>query len=152
MNKAVLIMIGICYVASILLISIFGMQVVVLNNVVPVTKVTCTNETDPANNVRVDRASGETKIYVTFTEPGDEASMTGTMLFLTYDVAPDNASSRRVRFEYDRDKYTQVKFITDQDGNELGLIMFQSPVLFRLTLVAMDGSNQSDSVLISARR
>ena len=51
MKKSTLIMIAIVYIASIVLISLFGMKSVVYNEVIPVTKIECLNETDSKTEV-----------------------------------------------------------------------------------------------------
>ena len=51
MKKSTLVVIAIIYVASIVIISLFGMKAVVYNEVIPVTQIECLNQTDSNSEV-----------------------------------------------------------------------------------------------------
>ena len=53
MKKSTLIIIGLIYIASIVVISVFGLKAVVYRPVIPVTKVECLNESDEFTTVSV---------------------------------------------------------------------------------------------------
>ena len=51
MRKSTIIFIAVIYIASIAVISLFGMKMSVYNEIIPVTSILCLNETD--DNVEV---------------------------------------------------------------------------------------------------
>ncbi len=144
MKKTTVIIVAVCYIASIALISFFGINVSVLDAVVPVTSVLCTNESD--NNSTVDEMDGYTRIKVKFTTAGDATTLTGTMLTLCWRVLPDDASNSDVVFIYSEDE--RAEFITDDDGNEIGMILFSGTTVLDLKIQASDGSKVYCSVRI----
>lgn len=148
MKKATLIVIGIIYLASIVIISVFGLKSVIYNEVIPVTSIECLNETDENSTVTI--SDGKKLIKVPFTEPGDPETLTGTMVQLTWRVLPDNATTKNVRFVYDTN-LTRVNFIKDDEGNELGLILFTGPTLLDVKIVSTDGTRVFEEVTIWVR-
>jgi len=145
MKKINLIVIGIVFVASVVLISVFGMRIVIYNGVVPVTKIECLNETDERSTVVVDEYGK--LIKVKFTTPGNESDLSGTILQIKYRVYPDDATNKKVKFVFNRN-LKNVKMATDENGNELGLFIFSGRCYFDLEIVATDGSGISDTVSI----
>ena len=148
MKKAVLILIGIIYVASIVIVSLFGMRAVMYDEVIPVLNIECVNETK--GNIQVDDSGLKKVIRIAFTEPGDIESLTGTVLQLETRVLPDNATNKEIRYVYNRESYPQVKFHTLND-RETGAIVFTAPALFTLRIYSTDGTNVFTEVLISCR-
>ena len=148
MKKAVLILIGIIYIASIVVVSFFGMRAVMYDEVVPVLNIECVNETK--GDIQVDNSGIKKIIRIAFTEPGDVESLTGTILQLETRVLPDNATNKEVRYVYNRENYPQVKFHTLND-RETGAIVFTAPALFTLRIYSTDGTNVYTEVLISCR-
>lgn len=148
MRKINLIVTGIIFVAAVVLISVFGMRIVVYNGIVPVTKVECINQTNDKVTVEID--SYGKLIRVPFTTPGDEATLSGTMLQLEYRVYPDNATTKKVKYVYNRD-LTSVKMITDEKGEELGLLLFSAPCYLTVKIMSTDGSELYDEVAIRVR-
>lgn len=148
MKKATLIIIGLIYVASIVIVSMFGLNAIVYKKNIPVLSIECVNET--IGQVYVDDSKEKKVIRITFTEPGDLESLTGTILQLEFRVLPDDASDKSVRYVYAREKYPHVKF-HQIDGVETGAIVFEKPAMFTLTIIANDNSGASTEVLISCR-
>lgn len=147
MKKATMILIGIVYLASIVIISIFGMKSVVYNEIIPVSKIECLNETDSKSEVT---DSGNKKIIkVKYTTPGNAETLTGTMVQLSWRVLPDNATTKNVKFIYD-ETLTRVKFIKDEKGNELGLILFTGKSMFDVRIMSTDGTRIYQDVTIWA--
>lgn len=148
MNKATVILIAVIYVASIVFISLFGMRAIVYIEVVPVTRVECINTTD--EKVTVYESNGTKVLSLPFTTPGEinqYGNAEGTYLQLYWRVYPDNASNKEVRFVYNTD-LTRFEFVKDGEGNDLGLILFNGPTTFSLSIMATDGTRVSDTILI----
>lgn len=146
MKKSTLIMIAIVYIASIVLISLFGMKAVVYNEVIPVTKIECLNETDSKTEVYY---SGDMKVIkVKFTEAGNAETLKGTMVQLTYRVLPDNASNKNIKYVYTENN--RVEFVKGEDGREVGLVLIKGQVVLKVKIMAMDGSKVYTEVVIWA--
>lgn len=146
MKKSTLIMIAIVYIASIVLISLFGMKAVVYNEVIPVTKIECLNETDSKTEVYY---SGDMKVIkVKFTEAGNAETLKGTMVQLTYRVLPDNASNKNIKYVYTEN--SRVEFVKGEDGREVGLVLIKGQVVLKVKIMAMDGSKVYTEVVIWA--
>lgn len=145
MKKINLIVIGIVFVASVVLISIFGMKIVIYNGVVPVTKIECLNQSD--DKTTVSEISSGKLIKIKFTTPGNKTDLSGTILQLVYRVYPDNATNKKVKFVYNRE-LTRVQMATDENGNELGLFLFSGTCYFTVQIMATDGSGLYDTVTI----
>lgn len=151
MKKINLIVIGIVFVASVMFISIFGMKFVIVNGTTPVTKIECTNKSDAHSVVKEDE-SGKV-IIVKFTTPGEvssSGSATGTILYISHRVYPDNATVKKVQYIYNRE-LTRVTMMTDEKGNELGLMLFSGPCYFTLKIMSTDGTSVFDTVDIWVR-
>lgn len=146
MKKSTLIMIALIYVASIVIISVFGLKAVVYDEVIPVTKIECLNETDEKTTVKVD-SKGKKLITIDYTEPGDEVTLTGTMVQLFWRVLPDNATTKDVRFVYNTE-LARVKFVKNNEGKELGLILFTGKVKLDVQIVSTDGTRVYQDVTI----
>ena len=146
MKKSTLIMIAIVYIASIVLISLFGMKAVVYNEVIPVTKIECLNETDSKTEVYY---SGDMKVIkVQFTEAGNAETLKGTMVQLTYRVLPDNASNKNIKYVYTENN--RVEFVRGEDDREVGLVLIKGQVVLKVKIMAMDGSKVYTEVVIWA--
>lgn len=148
MKKTTLIIIGLIYVASIVLVSMFGLNAIVYKKIIPVLSIECVNET--IGDVQVDDSKVKKVIKIQYTDPGDIESLTGTILQLEFRVLPDNASDKSIRYIYDRESYPQVQF-HQIDGRETGAIVFTGPAMFTLKIVAGDNSGVSTEILISCR-
>ena len=149
MKKSVVICIAIVYIASVVVISFFGMKVAVYNKDIPVTSVACINENDAERGVSISQNSkGEMVVSVKFTTPADTSSgtPTGTILQLFTRVAPDNASNKDVKFVYTPNSNIEFYKIGDKEN---GLILFYAaPVSMRVTIMADDGRNASTQIII----
>lgn len=147
MKKSTLIVIGIIYIASIVIISVFGLKAVVWDVVTPVTAIECLNETD--DKCTVTEEDGKKFIKIKFDEPGklENGVPTGTMLQLYWRVLPDNATNKEVRFVYNTE-LTRANFIKNNDGTELGLILFSGKVKLDLSIVSTDGTRVVEDIII----
>ena len=147
MKKSTLIVIGIIYIASIVIISVFGLKAVVWDVVTPVTAIECLNETD--DKCTVTEEDGKKFIKIKFDEPGklENGVPTGTMLQLYWRVLPDNATNKEVRFVYNTE-LTRANFIKNNDGTELGLILFSGKIKLDLSIVSTDGTRVVEDIVI----
>ena len=146
MKKSTLIMIAIVYIASIVVISIFGMKSVVYNEVIPVTKIECLNQSDDKTQVEYD---GDIKVIsVEYKKPGNAENLTGTMVQLSWRVLPDNASNKKVKFV--RNQNSRAEFVKDEAGNEVGLILFTGKVVLNIKIMSTDGTQIFDEIVVWA--
>ncbi len=146
MKKSILVVIAIIYIASIVIISLFGMKAVVYNEIIPVTKIECLNETDSNNEVYY---SGDLKVIkVKYTTPGNAETLKGTMVQLIHRVLPDNATNKKVKYVYTENN--SVEFVKGEDGRDLGLVLIKGLVVLKVKIMATDGSKLYTEVVIWA--
>ena len=148
MKKSTLLVIGIIYIASIVAISIFGLKTVIWDVVIPVKSIECLNTSDDKATVE-ETADGKKFIKIKYGEPGsiEDGIPTGTMLQLEWRVLPDNATTKKVRFVYNTE-LTRVNFVKNDNGEELGLILFTGTVKLDLQIVSTDGTRVVEEVVI----
>ena len=148
MKKSTLLVIGIIYIASIVAISIFGLKTVIWDVVIPVKSIECLNTSDDKATVE-ETADGKKFIKIKYGEPGsiEDGIPTGTMLQLEWRVLPDNATTKKVRFVYNTE-LTRVNFVKNDNGEELGLILFTGKVKLDLQIVSTDGTRVVEEVVI----
>lgn len=146
MKKSVMIIIGIIYVASIVVINFFGMKVFVYNKTIDVEQIVCLNKTDEEKGILVstfESYNGETGTAITikFDKPANKNLMTGTMLQLDLRVLPDNATKKELSFTSTASD-EEVEFFTDESGKQTGLILFyNSTSIFEVFVKSTDNSN-----------
>ena len=131
MKKSVVILIGIIYVASIALVSFFGLKAKIYNAKVYAERVQILND------YVVDENTGEKVIYHFLDE-------NGYTLQLLWRVYPDNTTDNKVAFLYD----TQKTYVSID--SETGVVTFTESGVITITIRATDGSGASDTVKILA--
>lgn len=148
MKKSTLLVIGILYIASIVAISVFGLKTVIWDVVIPVKSIECLNKSDDHADVSL-TDDGKKFIKIKYEEPGviEDGVPKGTMLQLLWRVLPDNATNKEVRFVYNKD-LTRVNFVKNNDGKELGLILFTGKVKLDLQIVSTDGTRVVEDIVI----
>lgn len=129
MKKSVIIIIGVIYGLSIVMVTLFGLKHKVFNEIVYVSQVEIVDEF-------ANYTENGTKYVVLF--PDEEGKREYQ---LKWNVSPDNATSKRVMFSYDKQK----DFVS---VDENGLVTFTSSGAITVTVMAQDGSSQSDSIQI----
>ncbi len=147
MKKSTLILIIIIYIASIPIINLFGMNVKLYNEKYNVSHIECLNETD--ENCTVTESNGKKILKVKFTEKADPVNLTGTMLQLTWRVAPDNATVKDVEFNI-RGNKDHIEMYKDAEGNETGLILFSGKAMVDIDIMSTDGTKVYTTVLVWA--
>ena len=130
MKKSVVVLIGIIYVASIALVSFFGLKAKIYNAKVYAERVQILNDCKINDN-------GEKVIY-------HYLSKHGNTLQLLWRVYPDNTTDQTVAFIYD----TQNTYVSVD--NETGVVTFTERGAITITIRATDGSGASDTVKILA--
>lgn len=151
MKKSTLIIIGIVYFVSIVIVSLFGLRAAVFEPVVLVEKIEIVDQID-GNWIIKPQLNG-TMVEIPFTTAGkidENGAASGTFVQLVWRVLPDNATIKRVSLNYNQ-KLTSVEFIKDNDNNELGLILFKNKVYFTIEIRALDGSGKTTSLTIWAK-
>ena len=128
MKKSVVILIALIYIAAIALVSFFGLQFKVFEEVIPVERVEITNEGQKYSDMHGDY------IIVTPNEKGERR------IKLDYHVYPDDASNTEVDFAYEQSHVASV--------DEYGVVTFTAPGMLKVRIIAKDGSNAEDSILI----
>ena len=130
MKKSVVIIIALIYVASIALVSFFGLQHKVFEEVIPVERVEITNEGQKQSETHGDY------IVIRPNEKGERR------IKIDYHVYPENASNTKVDFAYEQVDYASVA--------EYGVVTFTSPGVLKVRIIATDGSNAEDTITIIA--
>ena len=128
MKKSVVILIALIYIAAIALVSFFGLQFKVFEEVVPVDSIEITNEGQKYSPSQGDY------IILFPNEKGERR------LKIDYRINPDNASNTEVDFAYEKKDVASV--------DEYGVVTFTGPGMLKVTIIAQDGSNAEDSILI----
>ena len=130
MKKSVVILIAVIYVAAIAVVSFFGLQFKVFDEVVPVSSVEITNKGLKDNN-------GTPYAVITLGKDGT------AQFLIEYKVSPDNATDRDVRFAYDTtNQYVSI--------DEKGLVTITGPTYIKISVIATDGTNaQADIILLA---
>ena len=135
MKKTTIILIGVIYLASIILVGVYGLQYKTFNQIVYSTDVEVINPTD--KYVTLD--SGERiKAYIIKKDPE-----TGLRQFqIEWRVEPiETVTNKNVRFIYTDDPRYTVDTRT-------GLVEFYAPAAFVVTVVPDDNSNCYDKIII----
>ena len=130
MKKSVVIIIALIYIASIALVSFFGLQHKVFEEVIGVERVEITNE-----GMKYSETHGD-YIVIRPNEQGERR------IQINYHVYPDNASNTKVDFAYEQVDYASV--------DEFGVVTFTSPGVLKVRIIATDGSNAEDTITIIA--
>ena len=130
MKKSVVIIIGVIYGLSIVIVTLFGLKHKSFNEIIYVSQVTIVEE-----NASFYPASGMKYIILSPDESG------GCQYQLKWAVSPDNATNQSVTFDYDKEK----SFVT---VDENGLVTFTRQGEITITITAADGTSQSDSIQI----
>lgn len=142
MKKAVMILIGIIYVASIILISLFGMKAIIHKENIPVTRIECTNITEGKVTVKT-LENGKKQIWLKY----DKTVGATNTLELKWKVYPEEATNKTITFIYDRNN-PNITFLKDSDGNETGYVSFSGKVNVDVSIKSTDGSNISTQIEI----
>ena len=130
MKKSVVIIIVLIYLASIALVSFFGLQFKVFEEVVPVEYIEITNEGQ--------KYSDQFGDYIVI-----KPDANGEYRFqIEYRVHPDEASNAEVDFACEQVDYATV--------SDLGLVTFTGKGPLKVRVIAKDGSNAEDTILILA--
>ena len=131
MKKSVVIMIALIYVVSIALVSFFGLQFKVFEEIIPVESIEILNE-----GLKYSELWGN---YVVI-----QADENGEWRYqIKYRVHPDEATNSEVKFTYD----TQNQSATI---DEFGVVTFTKPGMMKVILIPADGSDTSASITIIA--
>lgn len=147
MKKTTLILIGIIYVASIIIVSIFGLKAVMYEVIVPVTRVEI-DIISQQDNVYMYERNGARIIQVEYIGDGDIDTLEGTVLQLQVRAYPDNATNKEVKFVFDRENNPFVTMHTIDD-RETGAVVFSGIGAFEMRVYSTDGTNVYDSVWIT---
>ncbi len=155
MNKATVLIIGVVYLASIVLISLLGLNSVVAQPNVPVTKIECTGAIGPgvSEGTYTDKGNTYQLFSMKFTEAGqynNDGQPTGTYIQLSYRVYPDNASNKLIRITVSNASDSAYELIKLPSGEDLGLIFIKRRATLIVDLWATDGSNVSTRIYIDA--
>ena len=133
MKKSVVILIAIIYVAAIALVSFFGLQFKVFEEIIPVERIEILNA-----GLRENESVG--KYAIVFLDENDEAKY-----LIECRVYPDDATDKEVSFAYD----TQTKNVTVDDN---GLVTFTGETSVIITISPKDGSDVSEKITIIAAK
>ncbi len=132
MKKSVVILIALIYIASVVLVSFFGLQFKVFEEVIPVERVEITNQ-----GLKYSETWGD---YVVIT-PNDKGEL---RYQIDYHVYPDNATENGVTYSFDASPEGCATI------DEYGLVTFSKAGMIKVRVIAADGSNAEDTITIIA--
>ena len=141
MKKSVLILIGIIYIAAIVVVGFFGMRFTVFEEIVYIDKLECTNKE------AVRQPDGSLQILYQYYEGEESADVTKqNKIIIGYKTYPDNSTiSGSKAVTLTGDPNSTVAEITD------GIVVtFKKPGVYTVTLRTTDGSNLSQKIKIIA--
>ena len=131
MKKSVIILIALIYIASVALVSFFGLQFKVFEQIIPVERVEITNEVDDYNDTWGD--------YVVITQPNEKGEV---RYQVNYHVYPENATNTTVSFSY----------MASPEGcatiDEYGVVSFSSMGMVKVFVITTDGGDAQDTITI----
>lgn len=133
MKKSVVILIGIIYIASIALVSFFGLQFKTFNEIVYTGSIEILNE-----DIKTDPTTGEKYVVIRPDANGERRYQ------ILYRVHPDNATNQAVSFVYD-------KQISSVSIDENGVVTFMGKGVIEVQIISKDGSGASATLKIFAR-
>lgn len=136
MKKSVIILIALIYIASIALVSFFGLKFKVFDEIVYVSSIELLNtDLKEANETQ----KTEYDYYVVI-RPNAE---TGERRYqIQYRVHPDNATNQEVDFVYDQS-------IEGVSVSEDGIVSFENPGSVIVSVVAKDGGGEEATVRLA---
>lgn len=144
MKKTVIIAIGIIYLASILIVNFFGLEMIGFESNQYVSSIEVTGivvDRDEKTEVRQQQEEDGTVWYrFLFVEGGENT------VLIEYTVAPDNASNKKLDFVYDYESM-DGKVVVSAEENKLE---FLTSTTIILTLQPQDGGSVYKTVKISA--
>ena len=126
MKKSVVIIIALIYIASIALVSFFGLQFKVFERIEIIN-----------DGQKYSESQGD---YIVI-RPNEKGEL---RLKIDYRVYPENASNTKVDFAYEEVDYATV--------DEYGVVTFSRPGILKVRIIAKDGSNAEDTLLIIATK
>lgn len=133
MKKSVIILISLIYITSVALVSFFGLQFKVFEEVIPVERVEITNTGLDHNDTWGD---------YTVISPNER----GELRFqIQYRVYPENATNSKVSFSY------QAMPEGCATIDEFGVVTFSSAGMIKVFVITTDGGDAQDTVTIIAR-
>ena len=119
MKKSVIILIALIYVVAIALVSFFGLQFKVFEEVIPVEKIEILNEPDDYMEKPSESGEGTVQVPYVFIKP----NANGEYVYqLNYHVYPDDATNKTVDFSFDESTTKGVTISED------GLVKFDTSV------------------------
>ena len=131
MKKSVVILIALIFIASVVCVSFFGLKFKTFNEIVYVQSIEILDE-----NLKTDD-QGEKYVVIYPDEKGERRFK------IDYHVYPDNATNTEVDFAYEEREGVTV--------DEYGVVTFEGQGLIKVKIIAKDGSNAEDSLLIIAK-
>lgn len=132
MKKSVIILIAIIYVASIALVSFFGLQFKTFEPIIYTQSVELLNE---------DIKTAEDGSKYVIVRPNEHGERTYQ---IRYRVHPDNATDSEVNYIYDKQN-------TSVSIDENGVVNFSTKGAIKVTIKTKDGSGASATLTIYAR-
>ncbi|MBO5879977.1 MAG: hypothetical protein J6Q68_05440 [Clostridia bacterium] len=132
MKKSVVILIGVIYIASVVLVSFFGLEFKIFEPVIDVERIEITNPGQKYSDLW-----GE--YIVIYPDENGE-----WICKIDYQVYPANATTPKVEFGYD--KQTSGVYVSED-----GVVQFSKPAMIKIQVLATDGSGASDTITIVAR-
>ena len=129
MKKSVVILIAVIYVAAIALVSFFGLQFKIFEQVIPVEKIEITND-----GLKYNETWGDC-VFISPDSNGERKFQ------IKYKLTPDGATNSKVA--YSTDGQNAVASV-----DESGLVSFQGPGMIKVIINATDGSGAKTAITV----
>ena len=113
------------------MVSFFGLQFKVFEEVIPVERVEITNQVDDHNDTWGD--------YVVITQPNEKGEV---RYQINYHVYPENATNAEVSFSYQASPEGCATI------DEFGVVSFSSVGMIKVFVITTDGGDAQDTITI----
>ena len=155
MKKSMIIAILIVYIASIVVVNFFGLEIKNFDGNIYVKDIQCNVVIQRETNAEVtvnSNVTNDDRVWYMFSfvqgnYDANNLEENPNVAFIDYRVYPDNAGNKRVKFIYDK-KAAQGLCVFNED---IGTIYFLKKGGITVTLEAADGSKIKEKIFIVAK-
>ncbi len=142
MKKSVLILIAVIYVVAIFMVSFIGLKIGFYDEIMYVESISVENIECENCTVKTAVENGVEYKYAVVQYEDDPENPTAVQII--WKLNPDNATNKKVTFEYDKSK--TIGYVT-----ETGTVVFNKKGTINVYILATDGSGQRAMVKIIAK-
>lgn len=158
MKKTVVIAIFLIYVASIVVVNFFGLEIAIFDGNTYVSEIRCDKlflQSENGGEIEYVNEKDGVKFFSFFFDPKGEPYTESNLgsnpntIVLLYHVYPENANNRKVSFVYD-DSSEGTDWVFVRDKASVIFLTQQSSIT--VTIRSTDGSNKEEKIYIFCRK